>query len=256
MHELNKQLVDFELTTPDSAYDTNNGSFGEKFKSPSHDRRKSSLTLAANDGDRNSATKYVANEEAGNANNNLSSPSGTLINHRKRKLENPVLSTILETCDGLENSNACVVEFESSSPKKDIRKKSSSSGGGGGVGGTTVKSEATLIRLIDFRIEVEPPSRHFDDYFEIVPDQSEKIELLAPDNSLFLAIARALLYKIYLIDRKYEFLLRRVYLHEVNDEFVFDSDLTLQELLRRNLCIFWLSHVIDGEFVPHCKYQK
>jgi hypothetical protein len=238
MYELSKRLVGFELTTSVTNNENDNSSnCFDKFKNLQHGSKSSLVDSDTTD----KLVDEISNSET--ITSELTSPSR--LKNRKRKLKNPVLSGILE--EKSSQFDTCMVDFqtENDPPEKSSKKKSSAT-----------KSETPLDQLIDFRIEIEPPSRLFEDYFEISPDQSKRVEAFAPDNSLFLAVARALLYKIYFVDRNYEFLLRRVYLSDVDDEFVFNSDLTLQELLRRNLCIYWLSHVVDGEFVPHCKYQK
>ena len=43
---------------------------------------------------------------------------------------------------------------------------------------------------------------------------------------------------------------------QFNIKFKFDSDVDLQELLRKKLCLFWLSFVNDGKFKSNCKYKK
>ena len=105
----------------------------------------------------------------------------------------------------------------------------------------------------------EHPSIEYDDYFEVSPEHTKLIEKQAPDNSLFLAVARSLLYKVYFFDKKYEFVLRNLCLDDgfLRDEFKFDSDLSLQEVLRKKLCKHWLSFVVDGKFKSNdCKYSK
>ena len=176
---------------------------------------------------------------------------------RKRKLETPVLSDMLDA-DSDDSINGVIkfkpVDNVDTSLIKSIKKRASTKKIE--EPDSDSSREAELSKLINFRIESEPPSTSSDAYASIVPEWTRRVEVLAADNSLFLSVARALLYKIYFVDRKYEFLLRCVYLSEVSDEFTFDSDLALQELLRKNLCIYWLSNVVAGEFVPHCKYSK
>lgn len=105
---------------------------------------------------------------------------------------------------------------------------------------------------------IDSVSFDYKDYFLVEPEFSKSIESTGVDNSLFLAISRALLYKIYFMDLKYDFLLKNAYLKSVpvDETLVFDSDVKLQSLLRQALCIFWLSFVSDGNFKPFCKYSK
>ena len=100
------------------------------------------------------------------------------------------------------------------------------------------------------------PSLRLDDYFLVEPEITKQIELIGSGNCLFLAVARALLYKLYFENQKYEFIMRNIYFNDVKDQFKFDSDLALQETLRKKLCIYWLSFVQDGKFVENCKYTK
>ena len=105
----------------------------------------------------------------------------------------------------------------------------------------------------------EQPSHDIGDYFEVAPEHTKQMEKLAPDNSLFLAVARSLLCKVYFFDRKYEYVLRNVCLDDalLRDKFKFDSDLSLQEILRKKLCTYWLENVVDGKFFgDKCKYSK
>lgn len=173
---------------------------------------------------------------------------------RKRKNANPVLFDILESTS---EESPFVVTFNAT----EMPKNNNNTAAYSKQKRTTISSiipdrsrHRGLSNLIDFRVELDPPSSNYDDYFEI-DDYSPSIHY-TPDNSLFLSLARALLYKIYHVDRKYEFMLRRIYLLRVDDHFEFTSDLTLQELLRHNLCLYWLSHVVDGQFKPDCTYSK
>lgn len=110
-----------------------------------------------------------------------------------------------------------------------------------------------------FNFDMEKPSTNYEDYFIIEPDHTKQLELQGANNSLFLSIARCILFKIHFVDKKYEFLLRNAFLNDVlpiKASFSFDSDMVLQELLRKKLCLYWLSHVVNGEFKSNCKYKK
>ena len=109
-----------------------------------------------------------------------------------------------------------------------------------------------------FKAESREPSRKYEDYFQVVPEHTKSLEQQSSENSLFLAVARSLLYKIYFVDRKYEFILRNQCFEDtfLKEKFRFDSDLALQEVLRKRLCSYWLSFVKDGKFKNDCKYAK
>jgi hypothetical protein len=112
---------------------------------------------------------------------------------------------------------------------------------------------------LSFSFNMERPSTNYEDYFLIEPEHTKQLELQGSSNSLFLSLARCILFKIHFFDKKYEFLLRNAFLHDVlpaKAAFSFDSDMVLQELLRKKLCLYWLSHVADGEFKSNCKYKK
>jgi hypothetical protein len=102
-------------------------------------------------------------------------------------------------------------------------------------------------------------SKCFVDYFIVEPEMTKTLEIHGSENSLFLAISRALLYKIHFVDKNYIYVLRDVLLKSAIDtkEFQFTSDIALQEVIRKRLCLFWLSHVQDGQFIHNnCKYKK
>ena len=95
------------------------------------------------------------------------------------------------------------------------------------------------------------------DYFIIAPANSQKFEELATHNSLYLAIARSLLYKLYFVNKFYEHYLRNVVFRDISfiDTFVFDSDIALQELLRIKLCLHWLANIGDTKDLSKTKYK-
>ncbi len=76
-------------------------------------------------------------------------------------------------------------------------------------------------------------------------ESMQKLETLGCHNSLFLAVARALLFKIHYENQNYVDTLRKACFSDVDfiPAHCFDSDLALQELLRRALCLFWLRTV-------------
>lgn len=105
------------------------------------------------------------------------------------------------------------------------------------------------------------PSTSYEEYFEVetcIDSSHKKLEAFGSKNSLFLAVARSILYKIYTIDRKYRHLLKIAYSDCLStcENVKFNSDLRLQEALRRSLCTYWLSFVYNGEFIADCKYSR
>ena len=102
----------------------------------------------------------------------------------------------------------------------------------------------------------EKPSDKYNAYIEVSPEHSKQMERLGSENSLFLALARSLLYRVYFVDETYVSHLNCLFFDEERPKFKFDSDVDLQELLRKKLCLFWLSFVNDGKFKSNCKYKK
>lgn len=100
-------------------------------------------------------------------------------------------------------------------------------------------------------------SEDLDDYFVVAPSHSQKLEEQGSHNSLFLSIARFLLYKLYFVNKFYELYLRNVVFRDIDliDTFVFDSDISLQELLRKKLCHYWLSNIGDCNDLSRTKYK-
>jgi len=101
-------------------------------------------------------------------------------------------------------------------------------------------------------------SDNYNDYIEVSPEHTKQMERMGSENSLFLAIARSLLYNIHFVDEKHESFLCNLFIDDdKRQKLKFDSDLSLQELLRKKLCLYWLSFVNDGKFKPdNCKYAK
>ena len=98
-----------------------------------------------------------------------------------------------------------------------------------------------------------------DDYFTVQVQGAMEMEKSAVDNSLFLAISRALLYKIFFFDDKYEFILRKTisqYVPKCDKDSFFRSDIILQQYLRKLLCAYWLSFVENGEYKSNSKYSE
>lgn len=98
-----------------------------------------------------------------------------------------------------------------------------------------------------------------DDYFRVKIDATLDMEKSAKDNSLFLAVSRALLYKIFFFDDKYEFILRKIisqYDQISDSDICFGSDVVLQKNLRKLLCSYWLSFVQNGSLKPCSKYSE
>ena len=82
-----------------------------------------------------------------------------------------------------------------------------------------------------------------------LPNQS----VMKDSNSLFLSVARALIHQL-LICPKYEFYLKH-YLDVTYDLKLF-SDMHLQQILRRKLCLHWLRVVKDAQYVPGNVYKR
>lgn len=102
-------------------------------------------------------------------------------------------------------------------------------------------------KLLDGVASSPEPSCCPDDYFPVEPGHTQLQEKLGSENSLFLAIARSLLFKMEFEKRNYECALRDVYFSDVDfiAHFNFDSDLALQEVLRKKLCLFWMNNVAN-----------
>lgn len=159
---------------------------------------------------------------------------------RKREPESPLASTRLKS-------------MRLSDPQTDVSPSSLSSSWSLGASEHRPPSCVVESDLV--------PSICFDDYFQVETLKGcAKIESCGLHNSLFLAVARSLLYKIYFIDRKYTCLIKAVYancLDEPNTScFDFNSDMRLQEVLRKSLCVYWLGFVHNGEFIRECKYSR
>ena len=105
--------------------------------------------------------------------------------------------------------------------------------------------------------QTQNPSQVFHDYFIVQPEQGIRMEEAGADNSLFLAIARALLYKLYFRDHTFEHTMRTVYFSDLDliERFRFDSDLALQEIIRKKLCLFWLKSLKTPNSLNHTKYN-
>jgi hypothetical protein len=121
-----------------------------------------------------------------------------------------------------------------------------------------LSTEEKFDETNSYLISKERPSYNYTDYIEVSPEHTKQMERMAPDNSLFLAIARSLLFKVHFVDKRYQIYLRRFCLDgDERRNLTFDSDLGLQELLRKKLCLYWLSFVSDGKFKQeNCKYSK
>ena len=105
----------------------------------------------------------------------------------------------------------------------------------------------------------EPSSHNLSDYIEVIPEHTKQMEKQATDNSLFLAVARSLLFKVYFVDKNYEKFLK-IFCFDAETQregITLDSDLALQEILRKKLCLYWLGFVVEGAFQSaNCKYAK
>jgi len=127
-----------------------------------------------------------------------------------------------------------------------------------GVSSCKLSAEEKFDEASSYLTSKERPSYNYTDYIEVSPEHTKQMERMAPDNSLFLAIARSLLYKVHFVDKRYQAYLRRFCFDgDERRNLTFDSDLGLQELLRKKLCLYWLSFVSDGKFKQeNCKYSK
>ena len=95
-------------------------------------------------------------------------------------------------------------------------------------------------------------SKVFGEYFVVEPEHTLKLEQLGSDNSLFLAIARAFLFKIHFEDKLFELVLRNcLTLNDDNgciEPIQFDSDVELQEIIRKRLCLHWMNSIQQKTF--------
>ena len=78
-------------------------------------------------------------------------------------------------------------------------------------------------------------------------------QLTRDANSLFLSVARALIHQL-IIRPKYEFHLRH-FLNLSHDVKLY-SDINLQHIIRRNLCLYWLKFIENSQYKPECEYQR
>ena len=102
------------------------------------------------------------------------------------------------------------------------------------------------------------PSRVLSDYFVVSFESTRQLEQAGSENSLFLLVARAILYRLSFVDESYETVLRNQIFHGlIHKDYRFESDMSLQELIRKRLCLYWLSYVRNGKFISEdCKYYK
>lgn len=163
---------------------------------------------------------------------------------------NPVLDDILErdqemfVLDG--NMIKCVRTATPESPLASNRLKN-------------MRLSDNLTSLVSAKIESEfEISLNQKDYYEVDVSKTRKLEVYGCENSLFLALARSILYKVHYIDQKYAHIIKTVYAHCFQEPSAvkFNSDMKLQELLRKSLCIHWLGFVYNGEFKTACKYSR
>jgi len=88
-----------------------------------------------------------------------------------------------------------------------------------------------------------PESTNPEDFFTVELDENiQNLEKLGCHNSLFLAVSRALLFKINYEDQDLAENLRNVCFSNIDgiSSFCFNSDMALQELIRKALCLYWL----------------
>ena len=93
----------------------------------------------------------------------------------------------------------------------------------------------------------------YDDYLEVLPYKTSLLEYNGAENSLFLAIARSLLYNINFVERD---ILNKICLDNSNENLKLGSDLNLQQVLRKHLCMYWLSNVKNGVLKHDSKYSR
>jgi hypothetical protein len=107
-------------------------------------------------------------------------------------------------------------------------------------------------------VDLNKISNKFDDYFCVESENTLKLEELGSQNSLFLALARCFLYKIYFEDFNYEYVLRNAYLKNISfiQSFQFDSDMALQEIIRKKLCLHWLENAYNINKFNCTKYSR
>jgi hypothetical protein len=97
-------------------------------------------------------------------------------------------------------------------------------------------------------------SYRLEDYYKIEPTFTKCLEESGSENSLFLAISRSLLYKIYFENENYKHIFKNIYFK--NMRYKINSDICIQRLLRRKLCIYWLSKVKNSQFIKGSTYSK
>lgn len=96
----------------------------------------------------------------------------------------------------------------------------------------------------EYIITSNDSSKNLGDYFEINGMVSDSTEQLGSDNSLFLAVARALIYK-----RTYE---NNNHYHSnmfSSEGQKLESDNRIQRVLRINLCRYWLKSIEKSNFL-------
>ena len=192
----------------------------------------------------------------GHKNQENSSPLPTPSLPRKRSANNSLLSDLLtdNSPDLLPyvlqfGANDCTYPDESNKYKPKTRM----------IDDHQVKMAKLALNDLDSTApQQERPSRAFSDYFVVQFESTRQLENAGADNSLFLLIARALLYKLNFVDESYEAVLRNhIFQGLLPKDYRFDSDMSLQELVRKRLCLYWLSYVRCGKFIREdCKYLK
>ncbi len=71
--------------------------------------------------------------------------------------------------------------------------------------------------------EAIPSKLKREDFFLVEPEHTQIMELAGAENCLFLALARAFLYKFYFENKKYEFIIRLFCLNNLESTFKLDS---------------------------------
>ena len=122
---------------------------------------------------------------------------------------------------------------------------------------TTTAGEGETFRKLNDLNNNNEPSTSINDYFNVTFQSTRQLEASGADNALFLLLARAILYKLNFTDPTYQrFLRMKVFYRLVRKDYRFDSDVQLQQLIRKRLCLHWLSFVIDGKLKHNCKYSR
>lgn len=91
-------------------------------------------------------------------------------------------------------------------------------------------------------------------YCEVEPHNTKNQEFLGHGNSLFLAIARAIILTANFHDEPHSILSKKTNKSTKMNHILMSSDVYLQEILRKTLCLHWLRNLDTEKF--ELKYSK